>query len=106
MVPRHGTIALVARSRCSCGAQVLWKADEPESDEWILVSKLDLPDQLDHVALAGVSTQCAFCRNCGHLWVAWGDGRTLSEYAAVDPNVRSARRSHIPSSDGAEDGDL
>jgi hypothetical protein len=37
----------VARSRCTCGEQVLWKADEQQSDEWLLVAKPDLPDDLN-----------------------------------------------------------
>ncbi|MDH5371470.1 MAG: hypothetical protein OEX97_00840 [Acidimicrobiia bacterium] len=36
----------MARSRCTCGSQILWKADEPESDEYLLIPKSKLPDDL------------------------------------------------------------
>lgn len=82
----------MARSMCTCGAQVLWKADEPQSDEWLLVAKPDLPDDLDHVTLLGVSRQCAFCSACGRLWVAWDDGSALTEYVPADASARPVSR--------------
>ncbi len=75
----------MARSRCSCGAQILWKADEPSSDELLLIQKSALPDEVDHAALLGLSAEAARCSQCGHLWVSW-DRRVpkLIEYAPVE----------------------
>ena len=74
---------------CTCGHVILWKADEPQSDEWFLIARPDLTDDLDGVFRA--STGCAFCPKCGRLWVGWGQGEALSEYVPVDPNVRAVR---------------
>ena len=79
----------MARSMCSCGTVILWKADESQSDEWLLIAKPDMPDDWDGVFPA--STGCAFCSNCGHLWVHWGTNESLSEYTPVDPGVRPVR---------------
>lgn len=79
----------MARSMCTCGNVILWKANEPESDEWCLIAKPDMPDDWDGVFRA--STGCAFCPKCGRLWVGWGQGEALSEYVPVDPEVRAVR---------------
>jgi len=83
----------VAKTRCSCGATILWKADEPQSDEWLLVAKPDMPDDLnDPKSMLDATTDAAFCSNCGRLWVAWqGPLTRLAEYVPVDPNMRPAR---------------
>jgi hypothetical protein len=85
----------MARSRCTCGEQVLWKADEPQSDEWLMVAKPDLPDDLnalrDHPP-----TDAAFCSHCGRLWVVWGDNEMATEYVPFDPAVRPMRYSERP----------
>jgi hypothetical protein len=85
----------MARSRCTCGEVVLWKADEPQSDEWLMVAKPDLPDDLNELyeARHHVQTGAAFCSHCGRLWIAWGDGETLAEYVPADPAVRPVRDS-------------
>jgi hypothetical protein len=84
----------MARSRCSCGSMILWKADEARSDEWLLIAKPDLPDELDRASLVPFATQAAFCSTCGHLWVDWGRGvGALQEYAPVDAIARPLRRS-------------
>jgi len=81
----------MARSLCSCGEEILWKADEPQSDEWRLLAAPDIGG--DPWAALGAAASGAFCSNCGHLWVAWGHTSTvLSEYAPVDPSVRPRRR--------------
>lgn len=83
----------MARSLCTCGQQIRWKADEPESDEWLLIGRPDLPDDLGWSTLQDVSTPAAFCPACGRLWVDWGDGTgALAEYVPVDPSVRPVRR--------------
>lgn len=82
----------VARSLCTCGAQILWKADEARSDEWVLVAKPDVPDELDRVSLAGASTTGVFCPSCGRLWIDWGRGSAITEYVPVDPDARPVRR--------------
>lgn len=85
-------IGVVGGSLCSCGSVIRWKADERESDEWLLAALPDLPDEFDHLSLSRVSTNAAFCPACGHLWVAWSD-RVLTEYAPVtDPNARPLRQ--------------
>jgi hypothetical protein len=78
----------VARSRCSCGEILRWKADEPESDEWILVAKPDVPDEHDHATLAAVATSAAICSGCGRLWIAWGYSDALVEYVPVQGEGR------------------
>jgi hypothetical protein len=70
-----------------------WKADEPESDEWLLAAKPDLPDDLGWLSIVPASTTAAFCPTCGHLWVAWNnDNCDLVEYVPTDPAVRPVRR--------------
>jgi hypothetical protein len=83
---------LVAKSRCSCGATVRWKVDEPESDEWLLVAQRDVPEDVDPPALLGVARQCALCSACGRLWVTWHDDSRLTEYVPADPSVRARLR--------------
>jgi len=80
----------MARSRCTCGNTVLWKADEQQSDAWLLVPLSDLPD--DPLDVIGVGTQAAFCSACGRLWVAWWDDEKLAEYVPADPDVRPVRK--------------
>jgi hypothetical protein len=80
----------VARSKCRCGTQVLWKADEPASDEWVLAAKADLPDHL--ADLPARATDCAFCPECGRLWVAWDPVGTPAEYVPANPGTRPLRR--------------
>jgi hypothetical protein len=98
----------MARSRCTCGHEVLWKADEPQSDEWLLVAAPDVPDDLDHLSLGAVTTQAAFCPVCGRLWIAWGDDPSITEYVPADPAVRAVRRtprwtvSDLPADDAPE----
>jgi hypothetical protein len=74
---------------------VLWKADEPQSDEWLMVAKPDLPDDLNDLyeARHHVQTGAAFCSHCGRLWIAWGGGESLAEYVPADPTVRPVRDS-------------
>jgi hypothetical protein len=85
----------MARSRCTCGEIVLWKADEPQSDEWLLAAKPDLPDDLNDLWLNdSTGASAAFCRNCGRLWVAWGDQQRPAEYVPADPTVRPLRYVH------------
>jgi hypothetical protein len=86
----------VARSLCTCGRQLLWKADEPDSDEWLLASLRDLPDDISQIWLH--ATMAVFCPDCGRLWVAWVPDGELSEYVPVDPAVRPVR----PTRDGLE----
>lgn len=68
----------VARSQCTCGAQIRWKANEPESDEWALVAERDLPDELDHLSFGAVSTQGAFCPNAPLASGIYRVGRPMS----------------------------
>ena len=86
----------VGKSRCACGAIVLWKADEPESDEWLLARKAELPDDLaelnDPKQNYRLTTDAAFCSNCGRLWIWWRDARCPAEYVPADPAVRPVRR--------------
>jgi hypothetical protein len=82
----------VAKSRCTCGATVLWKADEPQSDEWLMVAKPDMPADLNDIKLMlRATTDAAFCANCGRLWVAWQGADRPAEYVPVDPSVRPVR---------------
>jgi hypothetical protein len=37
----------MAKQRCTCGETIFWKADEPHSDEWLVVAKPELPDDLN-----------------------------------------------------------
>lgn len=75
---------------CTCGSQVFWKADEPQSDEWLLIARKNLPD--DPVELLGVATQVAFCWSCGRLWIANRNSNELIEYVPTDPSTRAPRR--------------
>ena len=69
---------------------MLWKADEEISDEWLLVAKGDVPDKT--VDLAGSSTSCVFCPDCGRLWIAWDSELSrLHEYVPADPTSRPHR---------------
>jgi hypothetical protein len=70
------------------------KADEPQSDEWLLVAQPALALDKEHEPqwLLEHSTAGAFCSNCGRLWAAWGPGVELSEYVPADPTVRPVRR--------------
>jgi hypothetical protein len=78
---------------CSCGVVLRWKADERESDEWLLAAKPDLPDELSWLSLGTASTSAVFCSGCGHLWVAWNDEISdLVEYSPTDPAARPVRR--------------
>ena len=83
----------MARCLCTCGENVFWKADEPQSDEWLLVAKPDLPDDLNDLKLKRHEAwrDAAFCRNCGRLWIAWKDLQDLAEYVPVDAAVRPVR---------------
>jgi hypothetical protein len=82
----------VSKSRCTCGATVLWKADEPQSDEWLMLAKPDAPDDLNDLgSMLRVTTDAAFCRNCGRLWVAWDGSDSPAEYLPSDPSVRPIR---------------
>jgi len=85
----------IAKSRCTCGAAVRWKADEEQSDEWLLVAKPDLPDDLNDLweKQHDLQTAAAFCSNCGRLWISWGDDETLAEYVPSDPDIRPVRPS-------------
>lgn len=72
----------MARSRCRCGVQLLWKADETESDEWLLIRPSDLPEDVSEIS--GVAEHAAICSNCGRIWVAWQGSDPPAEYALVD----------------------
>lgn len=87
----------MARSLCTCGNQVLWKADEPESDEWLLAALPDVPEDVNDRHWLDATAHAAFCSNCGRLWVAWS-GEDLSEYVPADPTVRPARRASLSDS--------
>lgn len=78
----------MARSRCVCGTVLLWKADEPASDEWLLVAKATMPDALNFLTLGGWSG--VFCPTCGRLWADWGD-QQLVEYVPSNPEARARR---------------
>ena len=86
----------VGKSRCTCGAIVFWKADEPESDEWLLARKAELPDDFgdlnDPKQNYLLTTDAAFCSNCGRLWIWWRDAGYPAEYVPADPAVRPVRR--------------
>jgi hypothetical protein len=92
----------MAKSRCTCGEIVLWKADEPESDEWLLAAKPDLPDDLNDlwVEQDNALASAAFCHNCGRLWVAWDDDQAPAEYVPVDPTMRPVRQKQQPDCHG------
>lgn len=70
----------MAKSRCSCGRVLLWKSDEPASDEWWLVRMADIPDErADDFYMHGLSA--AVCPTCEHVWVQHPDG--LIEYVPI-----------------------
>ncbi|MCP4086192.1 MAG: hypothetical protein GY745_14225 [Actinomycetia bacterium] len=48
---------------------MLWKADEPLSDEWLLVRKHDIPGDLTHVGLSQAGVDAAKCSSCGRFWI-------------------------------------
>ncbi len=58
----------MARSRCTCGEEIRWKADELSSDEWLLVPKRDA-----FVDFNGYAFDCAFCPSCHRLWIDTGE---------------------------------
>lgn len=70
---------------------MLWKADEPQSDEWLLIARQDLPD--DPGELVRIATAAAFCRSCGRLWIATRNSNELVEYVPADPSTRAPGRS-------------
>lgn len=70
----------MARSRCTCGSQILWKADEPQSDEYLLIRQSEVPDDLSFQSLFEVALPAALCPVCGRLWVQQEDGAELTEY--------------------------
>lgn len=80
----------MARAKCRCGAEVLWKADEPQSDKWLLIAKADMAE--DPAAFFASASAGAFCRSSGRLWVAWDDGVPLAEYVPADPEIRPVRQ--------------
>ena len=65
----------MARSTCVCGETILWKADEPQSDEHLLVALKELPEELSHEALDRASTYGARCSRCGRLFFPIDDRR-------------------------------
>ena len=79
----------MARSKCRCGNVNLWKADEPQSDEWLLVPFPDIPDEA--VGVIGVGAQAAICSACGRLWVDWRGDDSLAEYVPADPDAPPVR---------------
>lgn len=74
----------MARSLCRCGEQILWKADEPQSDEILFVAKHDLTD--DWSDLFRAARPAALCSACGRIWVA-PDPKSadLVEYLPQEP---------------------
>jgi hypothetical protein len=72
----------MARSQCRCGSQILWKADEADSDEWYLIRASHLPDDVSEIP--AVAEQAAICPDCGRIWVVWRGSDMPSEYAPVD----------------------
>lgn len=82
----------MARSPCTCGAPILWKADEPQSHEWLFAPLPDIPDDADVAWLYRWRTGAAFCPECGRLWVQWDpESDELTEYAPVNPAARPRR---------------
>lgn len=69
----------MARSVCTCGEQLLWKADEPQSDEYLIVRKTALPEEEDWLALRNVSSSAVVCGACRRLWIE-ADNGSLIEY--------------------------
>lgn len=75
----------MARSQCTCGSQILWKADEPQSDEYFLIAKNKLPDPLLIQSLHDAAHHAAVCSVCGRIWVEHtGDVTELLEYVPQD----------------------
>jgi hypothetical protein len=70
----------MSRSRCTCGSQVRWKADEADSDELLIarLSGLSGGQTLESFMTGPISA--AQCSSCGHLWIGWGDGEEPAEY--------------------------
>jgi DNA-directed RNA polymerase subunit RPC12/RpoP len=77
------TLPAMARSRCKCGSQILWKADERDSDEWYLIRASRVP--VDVSAVPGIAEHAAVCSTCGRIWVAWHGSNAPTEYAPVNP---------------------
>ena len=76
----------MAKQRCRCGETSFWKADEPHSDEWLMVAKSEVPEDLNDFYRGPIShtTSAALCSNCGRLWVAWRNENPVIEYLPVD----------------------
>jgi hypothetical protein len=80
----------MAKSTCRCGALLLWKSVEPQSDEWMLVAMPDVPESIG--GLMAISATGAFCPGCGRLWIGWDDSSNrLAEYVPADPATRAKR---------------
>ena len=58
----------MAKSRCSCGRVIYWKADEAESDEWFIVAVPGLPDRMTDLGHRRRSAPSPV------LWPHWVDG--------------------------------
>lgn len=80
----------MARSTCECGESILWKADEPLSDEFLLVALKDLPEELDHEALSQVATHGARCPCCSRLIIPIDD-QELGSWAPEKAWLREGR---------------
>ena len=65
-------------------------------------ARQDLPDDLNDLWLKRWKawTSAAFCRNCGRLWIIWGESGPAAEYVPVDPAVRPVRDSQAEPNDG------
>ena len=72
----------MARSWCRCGSQILWKADESDSDEWYLIRASRLP--VDDADVLGIAEHAAMCSTCGRIWIAWHGSNAITEYVPVD----------------------
>jgi len=80
----------MARSLCTCGTTVLWKADEPHSDEWLLIRQHDVPDDLTHEGLSTAGHQAAKCSSCGRFWIP-EDPDSLMALAPEEAWIREGR---------------
>ena len=61
----------VAKSLCTCGRVLLWKFDEPDSDEWRMIAMPDYPEVDSFGAVLAASSAAVLCPDCGRLWVQW-----------------------------------